>query len=156
MATSITDATSDNAITLHVLIVYGRIYIEIYIECSCVKVVLCFMCLQKWFSRSDSYSRLATHFHGWWRHDKKPPSVSLTICDGNRAVFPSQTASNAFFMFLCCKPEQVVQQTVELSVIWGASILMLRHCNSKYFTQWMTEVRGFTLTNWDWFQPRHG
>ena len=45
--------------------------------------------------------------------------------------FPSQRTSNSeLWLFLCSYPEQAVQQTVKLPVIWDAMTLLQSYCNA--------------------------
>ena len=64
----------------------------------------------------------------WWCHGMEMLSVLLALCEGNPLVtggFPSQRASNAqLWSFLFCKLEQAVEQTMELTVICDAMMLI--------------------------------
>ena len=61
----------------------------------------------------------------WWRHGMETLSALLALCGGNPPVtggFPSQRGNNAErWCYLCCQPEQTVQQTVDSPAIWDAS-----------------------------------
>ena len=63
--------------------------------------------------------------------DMETLSALLALCEGNPPVtggFPSQRSSNAdLWCFLGCYPEQAVQQTLDLSVIWDDFTLMWRY-----------------------------
>ena len=57
-----------------------------------------------------------------WRHDIETFSASLALCKGNPPVtggFPSQR-SQQYGAFVLCLPEEIVEETVELPVIWLA------------------------------------
>ena len=58
-------------------------------------------------------------------------SALFALCAGNLPVtggFPSQKASNMeLWCFLCCQPEQAVEQTIELRAIWDAMTLICRY-----------------------------
>ena len=43
--------------------------------------------------------------------------------------FPSQWASNAELLFLWCEPEQDVEKTIQLPVVWNTMVLKWHHCN---------------------------
>ena len=68
----------------------------------------------------------------WWRHDMEMFSAFLALCSGNPPVtgeFLSWAVRN---MKICwCQSEEVVEQTVELTVIWNAMAVILRNCNVK-------------------------
>ena len=65
----------------------------------------------------------------WWRHEIKPFSALLALCEGN----PLTEASDAkFWYFLWCAPEQTVEKTVALVVTWDAMMFMRHQCNEKF------------------------
>ena len=59
--------------------------------------------------------------------------MSLNIpCSMLTKGFPSQRATDAVLRcFLCCQPQQTLEQTVELLVIWDAKPMIWRHCNER-------------------------
>ena len=59
----------------------------------------------------------------WWRHGIKTLSALLALC----AMNPLE-----LWCHHCCKPEQAVYQTGELSLIWNAVTLMWRHSNEVF------------------------
>ena len=92
--------------------------------------------------------------YSWWRHQMETFSALLTLCAGNSPVtgeFPSQRPllfekiqeftchrwspltkgqyRGALLLFCCCQLQQIVEQTVELPVIWYALALRWRHFN---------------------------
>ena len=79
----------------------------------------------------------------WWHPDREMISALLALCVGNPLVtsgFPSQRASNAeLSLFLCWYPGQAVEQTVELQVIWGVTMLMLCHHNAQQYLLNLTD-----------------
>ena len=63
----------------------------------------------------------------WWSCDMEMLSVSL-MTSSVTSVSPSQRASNTQLRcFLCCCPEQGVEQTVKMPVTWGPVLLMPHH-----------------------------
>ena len=70
----------------------------------------------------------------WWCCNNME-KILLTLCKGNPPVtggFPSQRASNVdLWYFLCCQPEQSVEQTAEWLVIWDTKMLMWCHCSDN-------------------------
>ena len=64
----------------------------------------------------------------WWRHQMETVSALLSIC-GNPPVtsgFPPTKASDAeLWCFPWSTPEQMVEQTIETSVIWDAITLIM-------------------------------
>ena len=73
----------------------------------------------------------------WQRYVMETLSVLLDLCEDTCShiphrslVDPSQRASDAeLWCILCSYNEQTVEQTVDLSVIWDAMILIWCHCN---------------------------
>ena len=73
----------------------------------------------------------------WWSHDMETLAASSALCDGNLSItgvtgwLPLQRASIAetFPGFRYCSTEQVVEQTVDVPVIWESLTLMWRLCN---------------------------
>ena len=58
-----------------------------------------------------------------------PPDTCLWI--------PSTKASNLkFWCFICCQLEQVIEQTVDLSVIWDAMIPQVTLCSNLRKIRW--------------------
>ena len=52
--------------------------------------------------------------------------------------FPLQRASDPELRyFLCCQPEQTVEQTVELPMIWHIIKFLWCSCNAIHVTRWM-------------------
>ena len=69
----------------------------------------------------------------WWRHDMETFSASLALCEGKppvASIFPSQkgTVTQSFDIF-SYTPQEMVEQTVQLPVIWNTEMLMWSHCN---------------------------
>ena len=64
----------------------------------------------------------------WGHHEMEILSVLLGFCEGNATVtsgFPSQRARNVeLWCFLCCRPEQTIEHTVEWMVIWAAHVMI--------------------------------
>ena len=61
------------------------------------------------------------------RHRKENMSALLALCEGNPPVtdgFPSQRPVTLKFYFLC-DPEQMVEQTIDILVIWDAIVLIV-------------------------------
>ena len=68
----------------------------------------------------------------------KCPDISSLIVVGKSTTcgFPSPRASNAeLWCFLLCKSEQVIEQPVELPVVWDAITLMWCHYNVPYLSR---------------------
>ena len=64
----------------------------------------------------------------WWRHEMKAYYALLALCEGNPQVtsgFPSRASDTELWCFLWCEPEQTVEQTVEILVIWDAMALIV-------------------------------
>ena len=66
----------------------------------------------------------------WWRQDIEMLSVLLALCEGNPPVTGAFLSDNSSDVncFLCWKPEQAAELTIQLPVFWNAVTLMWRHC----------------------------
>ena len=61
-----------------------------------------------------------------WRHFLITCLLALLFVRRNPGGFPSQSTCNAaFWCFLCCLPEQAVEQSLEVSVILGSIIILM-------------------------------
>ena len=55
--------------------------------------------------------------------------MELSICLLVFLPWKSQRQGTSDFLLASCHPEQAVEQTVELSVIWNAVMVIWRHCD---------------------------
>ena len=73
----------------------------------------------------------------WWRHQMETFSALLALCEGNPPVtggFPSQRPVTELWCFSWSAPEQTVEQTVKMPVIWDAIMLIMTATNMTLLT----------------------
>ena len=78
------------------------------------------------YSSSYSAAKLSTILSAWWRYRMETFSASLALCEGNNKSpvdSPSEKASNVEHWYFLHVAKQTVEQTVELPVIWGATVI---------------------------------
>ena len=88
---------------------------------SCDRLVIMEITTRYWLQNPCAICSIT-----WWYHAVETLTALLALCEGNPPVttggFPSQRASNVdLWYFLCCKPEQAVEQTVITQDITWAS-----------------------------------
>ena len=83
----------------------------------------------------------------WWRHQMRTFSASLVLCErkatGHRWIPLTKVIDAEFWCFLWCEPEQILEQTVEMLVIWDVIASLWRHCN-VYFSVCSITENGLT------------